>query len=352
MRNIFNLIFPVIYLSLVWNYPDFNSGSNNSFDRKEWVKEVTRKYSPDSWDLLMKYESLPSRQEAPAEDNGIASTEKTVGTFYYLEGRSRTELLLSMATNVHEIAHAYSSQNIFRYAREQGIKLDMNKAEGFFYYSPGRYFFISFPLKSLFLSKELKSVIPKNLRTFRFDTYINGITSTQSEGIVGLLNELHSYYLESKYCYEMLEPYKTATGSDASGFFEWVHNSQSKMTAFFEFDYFIKEYLLYMKKEYPAGYRELKNCKSFTEAYTSFRTAYKELINSYLQRIKIEMTGLNSSGKAEVSLENYMLWVREGNRNTSVGTPVFSADMEILLPVLESSRYMEISEDFPDIKIR
>ena len=262
MRNIFKLIFPGIVIGLSWNYPGHNFVKDEFSDRKEWIKDVTKKYSPS------------------------------------------------------------------------------------------RSFFISFPLKSLFPSKELKAVIPKTHRTFRFDTYINGITSTQEEGIIGLLNELHSYYLESKFCYEMLEPYKIAEGSDASGFFEWVHNSQSRMSAFFEFDYFIKEYLLYMKKEYPAGYRELKNCKSFIEAYTSIRTSYNELINIYQQKIKIEMTGLNSSGKAEVSLENYMLWVREGNRNTSVGTPVFSADMEILLSVLESSRYMKISEDFPDIKIK
>ncbi|HUV01538.1 MAG TPA: hypothetical protein VMW32_11290 [Bacteroidales bacterium] len=352
MRNIFKLIFPGIVIGLSWNYPGHNFVKDEFSDRKEWIKDVTKKYSPDSWDLLMKYESLPEKQEAEAADDRIASTEKSVSTFYYLEGRSRTDLLSSMATNVHEIAHAYSGQNIFRHARENSIELDMNKAEQFFYYSPSRSFFISFPLKSLFPSKELKAVIPKTHRTFRFDTYINGITSTQEEGIIGLLNELHSYYLESKFCYELLEPYKIAEGSDASGFFEWVHNSQSRMSAFFEFDYFIKEYLLYMKKEYPAGYRELKNCKSFIEAYTSIRTSYNELINIYLQKIKIEMTGLNSSGKAEVSLENYMLWVREGNRNTSVGTPVFSADMEILLSVLESSRYMKISEDFPDIKIK
>jgi hypothetical protein len=37
-----------------------------------------------------------------------------------------------------------------------------------------------------------KAVIPRNLRTFRFDTYVDGITSTQSEGVIGLLNELDS----------------------------------------------------------------------------------------------------------------------------------------------------------------
>jgi hypothetical protein len=349
MRTILKLIFPGIIIGLAWNYPYYDNIKDKSSNAKEWVKSATEKYSPDSWDLLMQYESLPSKQEAGAVNGRIATTEKSVSTFYYLEGRERLELLSSMATNVHEIAHAYSGQNIFRYARENGIKLDMNKAEEFFYYSPERSFFISFPLKSLFPSRELIPDIPRKLRTFRFETYIDGITSTQSEGIIGLLNELHSYYLESKFCLDMLESFKTAAGSEASGLFEWVHRSQSKMTAFFEFDFFMKEYLLHMKRKYPANYKELKNCLPFTEAYSTIRNSYEGLINKYIQEIKTEMARLNSSGKAEVNLDNYQLWVRKGNSDTSIGTTVFSEDREILTPVLESNRYQEVIVDFPEI---
>jgi len=350
MKTILKLIYPGIFIGLSWNYPCADKENTRLSNSKDWVKDVTKEYSPDSWELLMRYESLPERMEASATGGRMAETEKSVRTFNYLEGRNKSELLLSMATNIHEIAHAYSDQNIFRHAGENALKLDMYKAEQFFYYSPSRSFFISFPLKSLFPSKELKAVIPKNLRTFRFDTYIDGITSTQSEGVVGLLNELHAYYLESKFCFEMLEAYKIAKGSDASGLFEWVHNTQSKMTAFFEFDFFIKEYLLYMKRRYPAKYKELSIHKPFTEAYSTFRTSYMELTDKYLQKIRSEMASLNSSGKAKVSLENSDLWVREGNSRTSIGTSVFSKDREILMPVLQSDRYRELGVDFPGIK--
>jgi hypothetical protein len=347
MKTIFKLMLPGLFICLAWNNPYFSNENDRLSGGKEWIKEMTKNYSPDSWDLLTQYENLPERAEAESADGRIAMTEKSVSTFHYLEGRSRIELLSSMATNVHEIAHAYCDQNIFRHARKNGLRLDMNKAEEFFYYSPGRSFFVSFPLKSMFPSRELKAVIPRNLRTFRFDTYIDGITSTQSEGVIGLLNELHSYYLESKFCLEMLEPYKIAEGSDISGFFEWIHNTQSKMSAFFEFDFFIREYLLYMKRKYPDHYRELRNCQSFIDAYNAIRTSYRELTEKYLKKIRIEMAGLNSSGKAEVSIDGNDLWVREGNSDTSTGTPVFSEDFEILKPVLESDRYQEIIADFP-----
>jgi hypothetical protein len=352
MKTILKLIFPGIVISLAWNSPSFNNENTEFSGGKEWIKAATKEYSPDSWDLLMQYESLPERTEAESADGRIAVTEKSVSTFDYLEGRTRIDLLSSMATNVHEIAHAYCGQNIFRHARENGLRLDMNKAEEFFYYSPGRSFFVSFPLRSLFPSRELKTVIPRNLRTFRFDPYIDGITSTQSEGVIGLVNELHSYYLESKFCLDMLEPYKIAEGSDISGFFEWVHNSQSKMSAFFEFDFFIKEYLLYMKRKYPDHYKELRSCQSFTEAYGTIRASYEELTEKYLKKIRIEMAGLNSSGKAEVSLDGNELWVREGNSDTSTGTPVFSKDVETLLPVLQSDRYQEVIADFQGMNIK
>ena len=352
MTMILKLISPVFIMTLVLIYPFNKIAKEKVSDEKEWVKNATRAYSPDSWELLMQYESIPEILEAEAVDGRIATSEKSVGTFYYLEGKNKIDLLASMATNIHEIAHVYCGLNIFRHARENGLKLDMSKAEEFFYYSPGRSFFISFPLRSLFPSRELKASIPKPLRTFRYDTYIDGITSTQSEGVIGLLNELHSYYLESKFCLEMLEPYKTVYGSEASGFFEWVHNTQSKMTAFYEFDYFIKEYFLHMKHKYPSRYDELKRYRPFVEAYSAIRSSYEELISNYLLKIKNEMAVLNSSGKAKVTLEGYDLWVREGSSDTSTGTPVFSKDLEILAPVLESDRYREIAEDFPDMRIK
>jgi hypothetical protein len=352
MNMILKLISPAFIMIMVWIHP-FNKIARDKLSAdKEWVKEITRKYSPDSWDLLMQYMDLPEKMEIESTNGRIVTTEKSVSTFYYLEGKNKIDLLASMATNVHEIAHAYCGLNIFRHASENGIKLDINKAEEFFYYSPKRSFFISFPLKSLFPSRELKASIPRDFRTFRYDTYIEGITSTQSEGVIGLLNELHSYYLESKFCLEMLEPFKTAEGSDASGLFEWVHNTQSKMTAFYEFDYFIKEYFLLMKHKYPSRYIELKRYRPFVEAYSAIRSSYEELVSNYLLKIKSEMAILNSSGKAEVTLEGYDLWVREGSSDTSTGTPVFSEDLEILAPILESDRYREIAEDFPDNGIK
>jgi len=312
----------------------------------EWVKENVKRYSPESWHMLTEYEKLPGSTEIQAADGGLVTTHKPAGTFEYLRGRSRIDMLASMETNVHEIAHAYFDQNVYRYLRGKNLKINAENAQGFIYISPSKCYFVSFPLEAMFPSAELVSVIPDELRTYRFDTYIDGITSTQSDGIIGLLNELHAYYLGSRYCFAMLEPYKVAAGSEASGLYEWVKHTQSTMSAFYEFDFFIKEYLLRMKMNYEPDYYRLLSYKPFNEAYLSLIKLYSDLIDNYSDRINDEIRLLNASGETEASIEKGWLWVKPGNSHVSSGTPVFSEERDILLPVLDGRRYREVEKDF------
>ena len=313
----------------------------------EWIKECVKKYSPGSWFMLMEYEKLPESTEISTTDDAIATAEKAVGTFQYLRGRSRIDLLASMETNVHEIAHAYFDQNAYRFLRDNKLKLNTDNAQGYIYISPSKYFYITFPLKTMFPSGDLAADIPDDLRTYRFDTYIEGNTSTQSDGVIGLLNELNAYYLGSQYCFNMLEPYKEAAGSESAGLFEWVTHTQSTMSAFYEFDFFIKEYLLNMKNNHEADYQKLRSYRTFADAYSTLYNLYSGLIERYQERIKSEMKLLISSGEAGAGIEKGWLWIKAGNSHISSGTPIFSKEREILLPVLESRRYREIGKDFP-----
>lgn len=311
-----------------------------------WLKDMTQRYSPDSWFMLMQYDKLPSSSEIDCDDGSTASSEKSAETFHFLKGRTRIDFLVSMEKNVHEIAHCYFDQNVYRYLRDNNLKMTRGNVCGFIFVSPAKTYYISFPEKDLFPSHDLTAVIPKNLRTYRFDTYIEGSTSTQSDGVIGLLNELHAYYLGSKFCYEMLEPYKKAAGTDAEGLFEWVTNIQSTMSAYYEFDFFIREYLLFMKKNYPANYAMLKSYRPFAESYSTIRHLYTGLIDRYQESIQGQVKLLNSSDNAIARVEKGWLWVRAGRSNVSSGTPLFSKERETLTPVLNSRRYKEIDEDF------
>ena len=72
-----------------------------------------------------------------------------------------------------------------------------------------------------------------------------------NQGIIGLLNKLHAYYLGSKFSYEMYPAYVEAAGDRFNGLLLWIRKSQSSMDALFEFSYYIFEYLLKMQRDYP-----------------------------------------------------------------------------------------------------
>lgn len=312
----------------------------------EWIKMVTMDYSPHSWYLLMKYDSLPLKSSAQALNGATVSSYKTAETFDYLRGRTKGDLLSAMEKNVHEITHAYFDQNVYRYLLDNNLGFNPDNANGYLYIDPDNTFFISFPLKAMFPSGRLASVIPSSSRTFRYDTYISGQTSTQSDGVIGLLNELQAYYCGSRYSYDVLDAYKTISASDAMALFEWVTHTQSTMSAFYEFDFFIKEYLLYMKRNFPDNFELLRSYLPFTKSYSMLLDKYNTLINSYLETIENEMDFINSTGDAEAVIKEGWLWVKTAGSHISNGTPVFSEDRDKLLPVLQGKRYRELENYF------
>jgi len=313
-------------------------------ENMQWTKEVTERYAPNAWSLLMLYDALPSYQEVESVDEMVMTTQKTASTFAYLDGGSATELLGEMATNVHEIAHGFCSQYVFNHAREKGLKMNWDDASLAYYLSPARIYMITFPKASLFPSAELVPEIPRDLRTYRFDTYVNGRTSTQSEGVLGLLDEFHAYYLGSRCGYDLLDAYILAEGSVAMGFLEWIRALQSTMTAYWEFDFFIREYLLHMRTHYPEDYALLVRRGEFADAYRGFRNAYSDLVSKYVARITETAERLEALGEAEVTIEDVMVWISYTGASHKQGVTFFDDAKAILEPVINSRRYDQVEE--------
>jgi hypothetical protein len=316
-----------------------------SSDNRDWIMKATEKYAPVAWYLLMQYDALPDHLEAPSVGEMTVTIRKTTATFEYLEGTSKRDLLYSMEINVHEIAHGYFNLNVFTFVREHRLTLDWHMVQGFIYLSPSSSYYISCPKEILFPSALLMRVIPRELRTFRYDEYITGTTSTQAQGVVGLLDELHAYYQGSKYCFDMYEAFTEVEGSDDAGLYSWVSKTQSSMTAFWEFDYFIKEYLLYMKDRYPSDYKALLDCRSFAEAYRAVRNAYADLVEQYEALVRSEARRLNNTGRVEANVMDDNLWIAPRGSRYRQGTPVFSKARKTLRPVLGSKRYAAIESD-------
>lgn len=272
----------------------------------------------------------------------VMTTGKPVPTFAFLDGNNATELLHRMATNVHEIAHAYGTQFVFRHARDNGLKLDWDDVNAAYYLSPEKTYTVTFPKSSLFPSAELVPEIPRELRTFRFDDYVNGNTSTQGQGVLGLLDEFHAYYQGSLCGYELLDAYILAEGSEVKGLQEWISSLQSVMTAFWEFDFFIREYLLHMSIHYPDDYDLLIRQGEFTAAYTAFRKAYVDLIIRYESRVANMVSRLDGEGGIEVTLKEGTVWIGYPGSLRISGAQMFGKDRDVLEHVIDSQRYDQI----------
>ncbi|HPB13880.1 MAG TPA: hypothetical protein PK172_08185 [Bacteroidales bacterium] len=313
-------------------------------EKLQWTKEVTERYAPNAWTLLMLYDALPAYQKVESVDGMVMTAQKTVSTFAYMDGGSATELLGEMATNVHEIAHGLCRHYPFSHAREKGLKMNWDDTSLAYYLSPSTIYTVTFPTASLFPSAELVPEIPRDLRTFRFETYVNGRTSTQSEGVLGLLNEFHAYYLGSRCGYDLLDAYILAEGSVAMGLLEWIRALQSTISAYWEFDFFIREYLLHMSTRYPDDYALLVSKGEFADAYREFRKAYGDLVSKYVARITETADRLEASGEAEVTIEDVMVWIDYNGFSHKQGVTFFDDAKAILEPVINSHRYDQVEE--------
>jgi hypothetical protein len=311
-----------------------------------WVKETTRMLSPASWHLLMSYDALPEVSRTLLGCGRMMEMKKPAETFHYLSGNNVFDVIGRMSSNIHEISHGFSRKGIFRYAAENYLNMEMSDEGRVIYLSPSESYLVTFPRNYLFPAAMLSQAIPDSCQTLRYKTYITGKTSTQVHGVLALLDELNAYFLGSRFRYEMLDAYKIAGPTEAEGFFEWVSGAQGTMGAFFEMDYFILEYLHYMKTNHPDRYELLRSDRSFRNAWRSVRTSYSNLVFNYFRTLHKEKDAINDSGEYELSVEDNRLWISRAGSRSSNSRLIISSAMATLIPVLNSDRFREIEQDF------
>jgi|BioPla2DNA2_1021312.scaffolds.fasta_scaffold57483_1 hypothetical protein len=157
-----------------------------------------------------------------------------------------------------------------------------------------------------------------------------------NQGIIGLLNELHAYYLGSKFSYEMYPAYVEAAGDRFNGLLLWIRKSQSSMDALFEFSYYIFEYLLKMQRDYPQSYQLLLDNKGFKEAFGSIYDKYYALCMMYIRRIEQEAALINQEGKNDVKIVGDEIFFKsEGSSLLSI-VPILKNARPILEKELQS----------------
>jgi hypothetical protein len=293
---------------------------NLSFSQltQDWAMSQLLSYSNTGYDIVNTF-----HKNGSSISFGGNSTSFGMHHLEFCELKDTASFLSSISTTVHETTHGLDSQIPYMFAK-RGEKIDkLNLTEGF-YIDENIQYYLVYPKNPLFPSIDVVNEIPTKLRTFRFDTYMiaKPIQSTQSSGIFGLMEEFNAYYHGSKVLYDLYPLFKEAYGTGVS--WSWPSKFVSNADAFYEFDFFIKEYLLYAKTNHPELYNELKNDYMFKLIYQTIRRNFGNMISQYEKKYD-ELVKTNKSG-----------W------STSKHSNIY----DVLNKQINSDRYLSIKSDF------
>lgn len=308
----------------------------------DWIKSETERLAPNEWRILEWYSKVPNSLSVKV-GNSVVTVTKGSGVFDYLEQGDFKSQLSAMSTNCHEINHGLTHMWGFMLLRDSSNYRRFSKLRDYkplnplyYYLLPNGSEFVTTTGVKFFPSKELVSEIPESLRTFRFKTYIDGTSSTQSSGILALLDEYNSYLHGYSFHYQMKEAYLATGKSELNGYINWRSSLWSDRGAYWEFNHYILEYLLLAKTDYPEIYNEFRGSE-WGKIYNAVTENFWQLIKSHDLEIQSSISYWKSKG---VDVSYRPGWEKFGILSTS------TSDIEpILKPALLMSRYDVIRKE-------
>lgn len=259
--SMFCLCFNVINAQEEKTYP-------SKKDRKNFFDELISLYSSED----VKY---------------IWETDSKEGNFdTWVDGDKESDLIDDFETVIHELFHGICSST------NDGQKYYISKD-----------ITIEVPYTEVFNSKELNSFVRKGQQDsiFRYGLYVGGknqlptgqktnLINTNSrneassiqDGIYGLMEEFSAYYFSTLTSYPLSGYFKEKFGmEDEDAWYDYRHLVEGTIVAYYEFHFFMGNYLLYAKEKHPDIYKGILNNKPFRIVFTLIEKRFVKLISQY-----------------------------------------------------------------------
>lgn len=316
--------------------------SQAQYSHKSWVINQLRMLAPNEFDILDKYAQLP-QQFSINTRSGMMSSYKSGDEYEYLTGQSKEELLSDMATNVHEINHGLTSSYAYKACKEENIIPNAGDNMYYFQFPDGSSRLVVSGIQ-FFPSRELVYQIPAQLRTFRFNTYINGTSSTQQDGLLGLMDEFNAYLHSFVTAFKLKPAYMSISDNAVNNYIAWRSKLVSYEESYYEFSYFIMEYLLQARSRYPDLYRQIRDERWFRPVFQQITGQFQDALSLIEDERNRSVHSFASANGFSVSERDGYYWFTVGL--SSRGIPAALKDRDKVLPVLRSSRYDAILSDF------
>jgi hypothetical protein len=259
--------------------------------QRERALELLRLYNPEGLEIVLLYEQAPKKFSFPGH---VINFNENKDFTQFFEGDSDKQIIDDLGSVVHEMSHGFIRVMAYDYMLRNG--LPSTDTYHFYYLSHTEQ--IPVKLSPVFPSSKLAGSIPEKMQTFRYKTYIEGNSSTQDEGVYGLLNELVCYYHDSKTSFFLHNYYTDNNQTSPDYWLDYISTNESTMHAYLEFTYYILKYIQYAKENEPAVYKGIMRNTNFKFVFNSVETKFVQLRNEYYMiRTKIadrfQSRGLN-----------------------------------------------------------
>jgi len=290
---------------------------------------ILQAHAMDGFRIISEYNALPLEFTSPSG----SSIRFSRGTDFmeYIRDTSESGILKSLSTAVHEICHGLTSRKGAQLRMASGTTVSRGGA----YLLNGRYLFVPYT-GQIIPSHKVKSMIPKSLRTSRFETYVeddDDDMGTQQEGVYGQLDEWHAYYhgmLTSVdlWTYYWAKPRLTA--EECADFFADI---DGVLYAHGEFKLYLLACLKYARERAPRAYRDYLANTAFRTVVLELDQAFSSLIARYFAMKPTVIAHMRAQGH-DVRDEGDTIWIGE----TGLGT--FRKEWKLLETALSSQPWV------------
>lgn len=244
----------------------------------DWLK----KYDPEGHEIVAAYEDLPLKfLLSDGTEVSIGSKDKISN---YFSKRTMLGLLENIGTLVHEYNHFYTSQMPYTLQSRYPMKM----VDEYYHYFIDKGKQISVKCSPLSPASAIAAMVPEQIRKERYELYIKGNTSTQTDGVFALLDEMNAYRLDMQ-SYLGVYYYLKDIGTDDQELWRlFLSNIQNIRLALYEFRYFILVSMAFMSEQQPTQYQAIMNNKPFMEAYADINSRF-EILDSRYDSLKITL---------------------------------------------------------------
>lgn len=307
--------------------------SQSKEDARKLVWKLLEANNQDAYTFMKELYDLPTKFKL---GNSTLTTSKASDFMVYVRDYTKEGVLSSISTAVHEACHMYQSQKAYSIIDERDLLFNFEDSYTVYFINANEEILVK--ETPVFPSVKIVSEIPRTRRTSRFDTYINSrntILGTQQSGIYGLMEEWSAYMNGFKTTLRNFPEYKKEAESNPAYFLNFVSDAASIRISYYEFKFYILEYLRYASRKEKKIYQEILKNEDFKKAYRSIDAGFSALLTEHERLFESIKSFADEKGESTRMMDGYFFI---GTR----GVGLYTDEQLELETVIKSAEYVNI----------